>query len=77
MVILSIYLSRNDIAKVMWDKDKARVHDMICIHTLKICGDSIQNIFKFYIKKGQLPDKSKKINSISVLKKDYKYVSRN
>ena len=56
--ISSISFSSNDIARIIWELDpnKAHVHDMVSIRTLKIFGESISKpleiILKSCIEKG-------------------------
>ena len=71
----SINFHSDDIAKIIQklDPNKAHGHDMISIHILKICGNSIykplQLIFQSYIENGKLPSEWKKENVAPVHKK--------
>ena len=72
----SFYFSADhmgDIIKKL-DPNKAHGHDMITIHMLKLCGDSIwkplEIIFKNCLKEGMFPDEWKKANVVTIHKKN-------
>ena len=82
-VISTIDLGSDDIAKIIQklDPNKAHGHDMISIHMLKICANSIykplQLIFRLCIENGKFPSEWKKANVVPVHKKGNKQTLEN
>ena len=73
--ISSVSFSSNDVARIIrdLDPDKAHGHDMISIHIVKICGESIlkplEINFKSCIENDQFPNQWKKADTVPVHKK--------
>ena len=82
-VISSIDFGSDDIAQIIQklDPNKSHGHDMISIHMLKICGNSIykplQLIFRSCIENGKFPSEWKKANVAPVHKKGNKQTLEN
>ena len=79
----SITCEINYIEKIIknLDPNKLHGHDMLSIHILKLCGESIYKplnlIFKSCLKTGQFPSEWKKANVVPVFKKGDKQLVQN
>ena len=81
--LIDIVFNSEDIGKVIsgLDSNKAHGHDMISIHMLKICGESIHKpleyIFQASLNDGRFPPEWKKDNVLPIHKKEDEQTLKN
>ena len=81
--LFKCHFSKKDILQIIrnLDSNKAHGHDMISIHMLKLCGDSIckplELIFKTCLRNARFPLEWKKANVVPIHKKGDKQTIKN